>query len=214
MFCIKCGAKNSDEAVYCQKCGNKFEHLDDEEQTQIASASRNIYHKNSDDKNKILINAENVDDEENIFSIRPTLLFVKIGYGLTVLGAFLLVAFIATVSSFFSSPISGLAVVLLAFALFLIPAYFHLKQKMVRYTLTDSKIEIDEGLLNKTTRNVPLRIIQDVTVSADFTQRMLGFGNVVIENANETDSKIVLKNINSPREHAKTLLKQMRKLNK
>ncbi|MGI8541865.1 MAG: zinc-ribbon domain-containing protein, partial [Aridibacter sp.] len=24
MFCIKCGAENSDEAVFCQKCGHKF----------------------------------------------------------------------------------------------------------------------------------------------------------------------------------------------
>ena len=69
---------------------------------------------------------------------------------------------------------------------------------MVRYTLTDSKIEIDEGFISKTTRNVPLRTIQDVTVSATIPQRMLGFGNLIIENAGETTVKIVLKNINSP----------------
>jgi uncharacterized membrane protein YdbT with pleckstrin-like domain len=80
--------------------------------------------------------------------------------------------------------------------------------------LTDSKVEIDEGLMSKTTRNIPLRIIQDVTVSANFMQRMLGFGNIIIENANENDTKIVLKNINSPKEYASALLKQMRRLNK
>ncbi len=85
---------------------------------------------------------------------------------------------------------------------------------MILYTLTDSKVEIDMGLLSKTTRNVPLRIIQDVTVTANFAQRVLGFGNIEIENANENDSRIVLKNINSPKRVAASMLEQMHKLNK
>ncbi len=204
MFCIKCGAKNSDEAVFCQKCGNRFEAVDEEE-TQVARRATDL----GEDSEQ----AE--DTEENIFSIRPTLIFVKLGYVLAVIGGLLLAALLALLGTFSASFIvSSIAVVLLGLSLLLIPAYFHLKQKMVRYTLTDSKVEIDEGLFNKTTRNVPLRIIQDVTVSANFMQRMLGFGDVEIENANESDARIVLKNINSPKEHAQILLKQMRKLNK
>lgn len=200
MYCIKCGAKNSDEAIFCQKCGNQFE-LEGEEITQIVGVSTND---------------DSIDDDEerDVFSIRPTLLFVKIGYGLAVIGAFLLVALIASLGLFISSPVSAWIVVLIGLSLLFIPAYYHLKQKMIRYTLTDSKVEIDEGLISKTTRNVPLRIIQDVTVSANFYQRMLGFGDVEIENANENDNLIVLKNINSPKKHAAELLDQMRRLNK
>ena len=84
----------------------------------------------------------------------------------------------------------------------------------MRYTLTDSKIEIDEGFISKRTRNVPLHTIQDVTVSATVPQRMLGFGNLIIENAGEIESRIVLKNINSPKKYADVLLKQMRLLGK
>lgn len=200
MFCIKCGSKNSDEAVFCQKCGHRIENIGEEE-TIVAVSKQN----ESSDEDDI---------EEKVFSIRPTLLFVKIGYGLAVVGAFLLVALVASISSLLMSPISALVVVVLGLSLLLIPAYFHIKQKMIRYTLTDSKVEIDAGLINKTTRNVPLRIIQDVTVTANFTQRLLGFGNIEIENANESDSKIILKNINSPKKHAETLLSQMRRLNK
>ena len=193
MFCTKCGANNSDTAVYCQKCGTMLEA---EEETRIARP--NIDKSNNDD------------DEMQIFSIRPTLMFVKVGYGLAVLSAFFLVAFfslfIMAVPTWFS--------VLAGLSLLLIPAYFHLKQKLVRYTLTDAKIEIDEGLISHTTKNVPLRNIQDVTVSATVTQRLLGFGNLVIENAGENNSQIVLKNINSPRRYADVLLKQMRRLNK
>ncbi len=199
MFCKKCGTQNSDEAVFCQKCGTR---LEDEEQTRIANRPRKFSVENDGD------------DEQEIFSIRPTLMFVKVGYGLAVLGAFLLVALFAIFSSLLSSPISAIIVVLLGLSLLLIPAYFHLKQKMVRYTLTDSKMEIDTGFISHHTRNVPLRIIQDVSVSASIPQRMLGFGNLIIENANESDEPIVLKNINSPGKYADILLKQMRVLNR
>jgi uncharacterized membrane protein YdbT with pleckstrin-like domain len=192
MFCTRCGAGNADEAVYCQKCGKLLEA---EEETRIA---RKIGDQS----------VMTADEERRIFSISPTLMFVKAGYLLAALGAVLLVAALALVGVgyIFSIP--------LAFALFLIPAYFHLRQKMVRYTLTDSKVEIDEGFIMQNSRNVPLRSIQDVSVSSTIMQRMLGFGNLVIDNASEDGGKIILKNINSPKKYADILLKQMRLLNK
>jgi len=82
---------------------------------------------------------------------------------------------------------------------------------MLRYTLTDSKIEIDYGLIARTTRNIPLSKIQDVTVSATIIQRLLGFGNVVIDNASEVGGTTVLRNINSPRHYADLLLRELRR---
>ena len=198
MFCIKCGAKNSLEAIYCQKCGALLEA---EEETCIARQK-----KTEDDHSE--------EAEREIFSIRPTLMFVKIGYGLAVLGALLLVAIISFININTNLEISALISVLAGLSLLLIPGFYHLKQKLVRFTLTDSKIEIDEGFISKTTRNIPLRTIQDITVSASVAQRMLGFGNLIIENAGETGGKIILKNINTPKQYADVLLKQMRRLNK
>ncbi len=200
MFCIKCGAENSDHAVYCLKCGNRFDE-DVEQATKVSVRNRD---EQTGDR----------DDEKQIFSIRPTLLFVKIGYGLAIIGAFLLVALFAFFGQATGYVMPWWISIFLGLSLLLFPAYFHLKQKMVRYTLTDSKVCIDEGLISKTTRNVPLRIIQDVTVSANFFQRMLGFGNLEIENANESDGKVILRNINSPKTAAEDMLKQMRRLDK
>jgi membrane protein YdbS with pleckstrin-like domain len=194
MFCIKCGANNSDEAIYCQKCGNPLEA---EEETRVA-------------RKFSVETADGEDEERKVFSISPTLMFVKMGYGLAAVGALLLVALFAmllpAVSIWFVIPV--------ALALFLIPAYYHFRQRMVRYTLTDSKVEIDEGFIFQNSRNVPLRSIQDVSVSSTITQRMLGFGNLVIDNASEDGGKIILKNINTPKKYADILLKQMRLLNK
>jgi uncharacterized membrane protein YdbT with pleckstrin-like domain len=198
-FCTKCGAKNSNEAIFCQKCGTILEA---EEETRVVH------------KPKIEPDVITEETEREIFSITPTLIFVKIGYGLAVLGGLLLVVLFNLFSQLTGIFISPWFSVLAGLLLLLIPAFYHLKQKLVRFTLTDAKIEIDQGLISKTTKNVPLRTIQDVTVTANVAQRMLGFGDLVIENAGETGGKIVLRNINSPKKYADILLKQMRQLNK
>lgn len=204
MYCIKCGAKNSDEAVYCQKCGTLLEA--GEEETRVARKSVDAEAPIS--RISVDVNADEGDEETKVFSISPTTKFVKIGYIMAAVGVFLFVALLAMFSvSFWIS-------LLVALPLFLVPAYFHLRQKLVRYTLTDSKIEIDEGFIFQNSRNIPLRSIQDVSVSSTITQRMLGFGNLVIDNASEDGGKIILKNIDTPKKYADVLLKQMRLLNK
>lgn len=196
MFCHRCGAKNSDEAIFCQKCGLRF---DGEEETQVAHSRR------KDEEHR---------DEEQIFSIRPTLLFVKIGYAAAIAGAFLLVAIIIQIGKILGFEIPWWIPVLAGLALLLIPAFYHLKRNVIRYTLTDSKIEIDEGFIFQNSCNVPLRSIQDVSIASTIPQRMLGFGNLVIDNAGEDGSKVVFKNINTPKKYADIVLKQMRLLNK
>jgi len=206
MFCSKCGAENSDEAIFCQKCA--FRLIEDEEETQVRVPQRR--------ETPALQKQETSEElEKQIFSIRPTMLFIKIGYAATVMAALLLVALLATIDNSIGNYIPWWAFVFLGLSTLLIPAFYHLKRNAVRYTLTESKIEIDQGFISQNTRNVPLRTIQDVAVSSTIPQRLLGFGNLVIENASEApEGKIVLKNINSPKKYADILLKQMRQLDK
>jgi uncharacterized membrane protein YdbT with pleckstrin-like domain len=75
--------------------------------------------------------------------------------------------------------------------------------------MTDTALEIDTGLIARSTRNVPLRRIQDVTVSSTAMQRLLSYGNIEIDNASEEGGKVVLRDIDSPRRYADMLLKQM-----
>ncbi|HEX4900344.1 MAG TPA: PH domain-containing protein [Pyrinomonadaceae bacterium] len=151
---------------------------------------------------------EDADVENVVFTVRPTLLFVKIGYVAAIVGAIVLTILLAMVS-FIDIPIY--LSLPIALALLLIPAYYHIRRNMVRYTLTDSKIEIDYGLIARTTRNVPLSKIQDVTVSASILQRILGFGDVVIDNASEFGGSTILHNINNPRHYADLLLRELRR---
>lgn len=190
MFCIKCGTENPDDAAFCKKCGA---HVADEIETRVTRRSD----AQLDDPGK-----------GQIFSITPTLKFVKAGYAATVIGSFLLVAFLSVILP----SVSWFIVVGLGLLLLLIPAFFHIKQKLVRYTLTETTIEIDRGLISRTTQNIPLRRVQDVTVSSTFLQRLLGFGDIVIENASENAGRVLLDNIDRPRKYADLLLDQMRRL--
>ncbi|HEY2867661.1 MAG TPA: PH domain-containing protein [Pyrinomonadaceae bacterium] len=192
MYCNKCGKQNDDDAVYCQKCGRLLEA---EDETRVVK--RNI------------AAPTKTDDEPAVFKIGPTLKFVKIGYGLAVLGGLFLVILLSVLT-----PVPIWVSVILALVLLLIPAYFHMRQRLVRYTLTDTRIEIDSGLLSQTTRNIPITRIQDVTVSSGIYQRLLNFGDVVIDNASEDGGKVVIRNIDSPRKYADLLLGQMRRLEK
>lgn len=149
--------------------------------------------------------------EQIIFRARPTLLFVKLGYALAALGGLLLIALLTWVGTLLGVNIPLYVSIPLALALLLIPAYRHLRRNMVRYTLTDSKIEIDEGFISQTTRNIPLRNIQDVTVRTTILQRLLKFGNVVVDNASEEGGVTILRDIPDPRHHADLLLRELRR---
>ena len=205
MFCIKCGEDNKDSAIYCRKCG---EPTGVEIETQVAARAVPDDlppHERSIDAAPY----QQGEHEAQIFSITPTLMFVKVGYVLTAIVALFLVA-IASAFAYLIVPI-WLAVIL-GLLIFVIPAFYHIKKKLVRYTLTETKLEIDEGFISRSTRNVPLRRIQDVTVSATATQRLFGIGDLMIDNASDEGGKVVLRDINSPKEYADTLLRQMRRL--
>ena len=193
MLCRNCGAFLDSDSRFCKSCGTP---APDAEETRIARPQFSVPARHDDD-----------DIESVIFTVRPTMLFIKIGYALAVLGAVLLtiglnMVQMVNIPLYISLPI--------ALSLLLIPAYYHLKRNMVRYTLTDSKIEIDYGLIARTTRNIPLVKIQDVTVSASIFQRILGFGDVVVDNASEIGGTTILHNINNPRQYSDLILREMR----
>ncbi len=193
MRCPDCGAPLDPNSRFCNQCGAATR---DPEETRIARQASGPPSRYGED-----------DIESVIFTTRPTMLFIKIGYTAAIVGAIVLTILLSLIK-FIEIPLY--VSVPISLALLLIPAYYHLKRNMVRYTLTDSKIEIDYGLIARTTRNILLPKIQDVTVSASIPQRILGFGDVVIDNASEVGGTTVLHNINNPRHYADLILRQLR----
>src|SRR6267154_3570732 len=193
MLCTNCGSVLNPNSRFCDQCAAPAA---DAEETRIARPQSSVPARHDDD-----------DIESVIFTVRPTMLFIKFGYVAAIVGAILLtialnMVQVINIPLYISLPV--------ALALLLIPAYYHLKRNMVRYTLTDSKIEIDYGLIARTTRNIPLAKIQDVTVSASIPQRILRLGDLVVDNASEVGGTTVIHNINDPRHYADLLLRELR----
>jgi membrane protein YdbS with pleckstrin-like domain len=194
MHCSNCGSYIAPGVNFCSGCGAP---ADDPEATKIARAERGLPAPQDHD----------VDDdlEQVIFTVRPTLIFIKLGYALAVIGGIALVFLLAMI------PLPWYISIVLGLSLLLFPAYYHIKRNLVRYTLTDSKVEIDTGLIARTTRNIPLAKIQDVTVSASIPQRLLGFGDLLIDNASELGGTTIIHNISKPRHYADLLLRELRR---
>lgn len=190
MTCSGCGAYVTPSVRFCSNCGAPV----DTEQTRIARLQSRTLEPTTDS-----------DLERTIFTVRPTMIFIKAGYALAVLGGIALVFLLASLSVPASISIP------LALALLLIPAYYHLRRNTIRYTVTDAKLQIDTGLIARTTRNIPLSKVQDVTVSATIPQRLLGLGDVVVDNASELGGSTVLHNIRNPRHYADLLLRELRR---
>lgn len=192
MHCTNCGSYIAPGAKFCAGCGQA---AIDPEITRVAGLRGGTLSPNDGDSTV----------EQVVFKIRPTLLFIKTGYILAAIGAVILVALLAYVD------LSWVISIPVGLALLLIPAFYHIRRNTISYTVTDSKVEIDRGLIGRTTRNIPLRNIQDVTVQASIAQRLLGYGNVIIDNASEFGGTTILRNIHDPRGHADLLLRQLRR---
>ena len=225
--CSVCGEQLAGAARFCAACGTPAESSGESEETRYAahrgpsvSEETRIAAPRASSvlmpqpvrplAEPLLQRDESTDVERVIFRVRPTLLFVKLGYALAALGGIALIALLTflggwgwNVPLYISIP--------LALALLLIPAFYHVKRNMLRYTLTDSKIEIDEGLIAQTTRSIPLRNIQDVTVKTSIMQRLLKFGSLVVDNASEEGGVTILRDIPEPRRHADLLLRELRR---
>jgi membrane protein YdbS with pleckstrin-like domain len=221
--CQTCGAQLTGAARFCASCGASA----DSEETRYTAEARRVTSEETqlaaprpqgfltpqpvrpltEQPARVLASNE---IEQVIFRVRPTLMFVKLGYALAAVGGIVLITLL-TLLGRWDVNVPVYVSIPLALALLLIPAFYHIKRNMLQYTLTDSKIEIDEGLISQTTRNIPLRNIQDVTVRTSVLQRFLKFGNLIVDNASEEGGVTILRDIPDPRRHADLLLRELRR---
>jgi membrane protein YdbS with pleckstrin-like domain len=199
MFCNKCGQTLPEGSRFCNSCGA-------ETVTAVGSPLASVA-----DVPVAVAYA----DEHEIFTVRPTMIFVLVRYIIAALVVIAAAALMGILSSRFAT-LSGtlaflviLGVGLIAFAN---PVYHHILRKREVYTLTNHKLEMRYGIIAKITRNIPLRNIQDVTVTASVWQRLLNLGDIEIDSASET-GKIVLDDIHHPDRYANMILAELRRRN-
>jgi membrane protein YdbS with pleckstrin-like domain len=220
MYCNRCGNNLPPESQFCNRCGNRVQaegrshrpnsippprvrparrRLVVEDQYTEAPYFEDEYEQPADFAEEPGLETEG---EETIFTIYPAFYGIAAQYVIAILLSIAVTAAIA----YFNLPLW----IALAFAAicFIRPFYNHIQHNHTVYKLTSVKVEIKSGLFSKTSRNIPLRHIQDVTVSESFRERLIGIGDVVIDSA-AVEGKILMPNIKDPRKYAEMILNQL-----
>ena len=202
MFCKNCGRPLPEGSRFCNHCGS-----------QAAGPAVGTLETGVDTVGASYPLAA---DERVIFTLRPTMIFVLFRYVVAALVVVAAAALMGVLNNRNPQTVNGLIAfwVILGIGLlaFINPIYHHILRLREVYTLTDHKLEMRYGLIAKTVRNIPLRNIQDVTVTASVWQRLLNLGDIEIVSASES-GKIVLDDIHHPTRYTNLILAELRRRN-
>jgi uncharacterized membrane protein YdbT with pleckstrin-like domain len=196
MYCNECGQTLPDGSRFCNKCG----------------ATIGVNKSASEFTSGGPVAVAPYADEHVVFTLRPTLIFVLIRYIVAALVLIATAALMGVLSNKVSGQVAFLVILGVAIIAFVNPIYKHILRKREVYTLTNHKLEMRFGIIAKIVRNIPLRNIQDVTVTASVWQRLLKLGDIEIDSASEA-GKIILDDIHNPERYADMILAELRRRN-
>ena len=216
MFCNKCGQSLPDGSRFCNSCGSQMSVAADVgtspdafgrgiERIPEHGQPRSSY----DDRSPMALR-DDAAGEQVRFVLRPTLIFVAVWYALAGVVVIATAALMGLLSKWIPSGVAFSVIGIAAIAIFTIPVYKHIQRRRQVYTLTNHKLEMRYGLIAKTVRNIPLRNIQDVTVTSSVLQRIMGMGQILIDSASES-GKIKLMDIHHPERYADMILGELRR---
>ena len=121
------------------------------------------------------------EDEKIICSSSPSQVLNLKAHSLSLL----IIALIVTLYFLFKDKIPALALLII-----IIPAFSSfwkfLQVKCLKYELTNERIKIVSGVLNKKTEEIELYRVKDSTIEEPFFYRLLGVGNIKLETSDRT----------------------------
>jgi membrane protein YdbS with pleckstrin-like domain len=207
MFCNRCGEALPDGSRFCNYCGAALGEKGVERGAGPVAERVAV-------PGRAAARGAEMEEEEPIFTLRPTMFYVIVWY---IVAAIVWIAAaaatgIATSQGFIDGGIAPWIMIGAGLLVFSIPVYKHILRRREVYTLTNHKLEMRYGLIAKTVRNIPLRNIQDVTVTASVWQRFLKLGDIVIDSASDM-GRIHLNEIHNPEQYANIILGQLRRRN-
>jgi membrane protein YdbS with pleckstrin-like domain len=212
MFCNQCGQPVTQGSRFCNHCGAQVAAPGNRPERGPRAGGQAA----SDAPALAGYGPTGMVDEQVIFTVRPTMIFVLVWYAIAALVVLSASALVGLLHSYWQQWVTDwvaffviLGVGLVAFS---IPVYKHIMRRREVYTLTNHKLEMRYGLIAKTVQNIPLRNIQEVTVNASVMQRLLKLGDVMVESASEMGTT-KLAEIHKPDHYASLILAELRRRN-
>jgi membrane protein YdbS with pleckstrin-like domain len=188
MKCHACGAGNSDEAAFCQKCGAALTGHPPggpgNARTTAAEglrAAANTAGKGSDPEEKLWTGG---------FSgkamLGTWLAALVLSLGLIVLATLMPIPVLPLV-------VAGVIALLWLYAV----GVFIVRRLSVHYTLTNQRFLHESGLFTRTTDRIEVIDIDDVTFRQGMIERMLGVGTIQLDSSDRTHPRLVLAGIDN-----------------
>ena len=84
---------------------------------------------------------------------------------------------------------------------FVVPLKMHFSRRLITLRLQDHHLTLENGMFSRTRRTVDMAKIQDVTVNQTFGQRLMGIGDLVLEDSGQRGG-MVIRNVDDPRQLA------------
>jgi membrane protein YdbS with pleckstrin-like domain len=223
VFCHHCGNSLTPESLFCNRCGSKAPNQRETGPGRAGGLaaspprparrapvipfvpdqeSSEEYEEDYPERRDEDYGEDRADQDQVIFSINPAFYDVLPSYLLAAALSLIITAAVAYARGSLVFALIGVAI------FFIRPIVRHARLKRTVYTLTTAKIEIRSGILSKSAHSIPLRNIQDVTVSETLKERLIGIGDVLIDSA-ALDSKMAMNNIRNPRKYADMIMDQL-----
>ncbi|MDX2147154.1 MAG: PH domain-containing protein [Planctomycetota bacterium] len=76
----------------------------------------------------------------------------------------------------------------------------YIKVRTTRYTLTNQRLKIEWGVIEKNVEEVELYRVTDTAVKQSVVQRLLGFGTLWLQSSDQRNPEVTLRSIHDPRE--------------
>ena len=197
MNCKECGQELPQGSRFCNGCGSPAPVAVEAARGRIMTSP-----------------AAEIEDEQEIFRLRPTMIFVLVRYAVAAVVVIAMAALMGWLRwrEYVTDQVALIVLVATGLIAFAMPVYQHILRRREVYTLTNHKLEMRYGLIAKQLRNIPLDKIQDVTVTSSVWQRFLRLGDIIIDSASET-GKIHLDDIHNPELYADKILASLRRRN-
>jgi membrane protein YdbS with pleckstrin-like domain len=140
------------------------------------------------------------DNEELILDLRPHWITIVVPSLITLLVVALWIFALGKVDGVAALLVSAVAVVLLAW----FPARSFIDWATSHFVVTSDRLIHREGLISKSSMEIPLEAINDVRFNQRIIERMVGAGDLLIESAGERGQE-VFSNIRDPEFVQKTI---------
>jgi len=93
-----------------------------------------------------------------------------------------------------------------------IAIYQYLKVRCTKFTMTEQRLRIETGILNKKYDDLELYRVKDTSLKRPFVQRLVGLGDVCLVTSDATHPHVDLKAIANPMEVHDVIRNQVEKM--